>query len=58
MMLIRGFQKMWLRRRWRAIGATAARDATEIATEGPPLDNTDEPLGELVPVVDEDPPLG
>lgn len=31
-------------------------DVTEIVTVGPPLSNADEPLGELIPLVDEDPP--
>ncbi len=32
-------------------------DVIVIATEGLPLSNADEPPGELVPLVDEDPPL-
>lgn len=33
-------------------------DIIEVVTEGLPLSDADEPLGKLVPVVDEDPPLG
>ena len=33
-------------------------EVTVIVTEGLPLSDADEPLGELVPVVDKDPPLG